>query len=144
MNAERTIIDQELCTKVKFMLAGGASNAEAAALLKTSSATVSRIKSAGFSAEQFRVNNDRRRDEDREKRLKKLDEAIDEVRRADAADKPIDGQIMMDLKQPEEPKAETPATDNISKLIRFQAGQMQKVLDALGQIAELLRKSGDF
>lgn len=143
MNAERTIINQELCTKVKYMLAGGANNAQVAALLGTSSATVSRIKAAGFSADQFRLNNDRRRDEDRQKRLERLDAAIDEVRKADAADKPIDGQIMMDLKEAEEQKSEAPATDDISKLIRFQAGQMKKVLDALGQIADLLRKSGE-
>lgn len=153
-NGRKVVIDKELCRKVELMLKGGASTTEVGGHLGISSATVSRIKTAGFSVEQFMLNNDKRREDDQRKRIEKLNAAIEEVRGDKNATKesmlmfvPADnvvgqiaGQMEMDLKKPaEEQKAETM---DIEKLKRFYAAQIQKIVDAIQALATALQ-AGD-
>lgn len=149
-NGRKVVIDKELCRKVELMLKGGASATEVGGHLGISSATVSRIKTAGFSVEQFMLNNDKRREEDQKKRIERLDAAIAEVRSDKNAGKEslmmaapagmIPGQMEMDLKKPaEDQKTETM---DIEKLKRFYAAQIQKIVDAITALASALQ-AGD-
>lgn len=151
MNGRKVIIDQALCRKVELLIKGGAPHAEVAQICGISAATVSRIKTAGFSAEQFMANNDKRREEDQKKRLEALDNAIAEVRSdpnatehsltmAAPATGQIKGQIQMDLEKPaEEQKGELV---DLEKLKRFYAAQIQKLVDAITALASALQ-AGD-
>ena len=60
MSNERTTIDQALCRKVQILLNGGATGQEVAKMENISEGTVSRIRKAGFSAEQYRENTRKR------------------------------------------------------------------------------------
>lgn len=104
--AERLVVDQRMCDTVKFMLAGGAPVMKVQALMGISPATISRIRSAGFSAQQFMENNAKRREEDAKKQQrareqkKKYDEYTAEAERT-AAWQPeamrLPGQVQMEL-----------------------------------------------
>lgn len=143
MKKERTQITQELCDHVKILLAGGANIDKAAEITKTGHATISRIKAAGFDAEVYRKNQQQRK-------AKKKPEVVLTIKHEE-----LDGQMKMDLQAAEEPKAEM---SDQTKLMRFQAGQAEKIIgqmmvnvdallmkmdrmnDTLGQILRAVRK----
>ena len=112
-------VNQELCRKVQIMLAG-AKSGEVAQLLGTSKTTVSRIKMAGFDAEAYKKNTEKR---------------VAEENRAEAEEKQepaqVEGQISMDDLQAEEPPKEM---SDQTKLMRFQAAQVEKILTKLASI----------
>ena len=123
MKKERTIITQELCDHVKILLAGGATAQKAAEITKTGHATISRIKAAGFDAEVYR---------------KKQAERTEKGKKT--AEDQLKGQMQMDLQQEEEHKAEM---SDQTKLMRFQAGQVDKLIMQMNFIRDKLEKLND-
>ena len=113
MKKERTQITQELCDHVKILLAGGANLNKAAEITKTGHATISRIKAAGFDAEVYRQQQLKRQE-------KKKPEVVMTINHEE-----LDGQMKMDLQAAEEPK---PEMSDQTKLMRFQAGQVEKII----------------
>lgn len=65
MADKRKDITQEICDQVKFLIKGGATNKKAGAFVGLSATTISRIRTAGYSAEGFRKNNEARREEEK-------------------------------------------------------------------------------
>lgn len=126
--AKKLEITQELCRKVQIMLAG-AKAPEVAKLLGISDKTVYRIVKAGFDAEQYRKDTEARREQ------KKPEEK--------PAEEQVPGQISMELPEKEEKKE----TGDQSKLMRFQAGQadklymmLNKINDNICQILRMMQK----
>ena len=66
MKKERIVIDEVFCRMVELMLKGGANRKEIRERLGVSSATISRIKTAGFNAEKYAENTARRVMEEKE------------------------------------------------------------------------------
>ena len=135
MSKERTVIDQALCRQVELLLRGGASGLEAARITNTSSGTISRIKAAGFDAGVYKENTENRIA--REKAQKVSADVVRTLERMQE-EKEVPGQIRMEL--PEEVNEQT-------KMMRFQAAQVEKVLrkletinDTLNMIIRVIRK----
>ena len=63
MAEKRKDITQAMCDHVKLLIKGGATNKTAGALIGVSATTISRIRTAGYSAEKFKENNEARRGE---------------------------------------------------------------------------------
>lgn len=118
MKKEKTKITQELCRKVQIMLAGAKAK-EVAGLLGISETTVSRIKAAGFSAEQYEKNTAARKAEEKKPEVVLKPFPMDPP----PAEEQCAGQISMEDLQAEAQKAEM--SDTV-KLMRFIAGQMDK------------------
>ena len=125
MKKERTQINQELCDHVRILLAGGANIDKAAQITKTGHATVSRIKAAGFDAEVYRQQQQKRQ-------AKKKPEVVLTIKHEE-----LDGQMKMDLQDAEEPKE---MSDQI-KLMRFQAAQADKICEKITKQAIIINET---
>ena len=144
---KRTNVTEELCRAVQLMMAGNPDQKEVARLLGTSATTVSRIKAAGFDYATFLANTDRRRVEQQNARadaaIERINTEIDKVRAAEAQTVP--GQIRMEI--PEKPleaeKQESvtlPMSDQV-KMMRFIAGQVDRVVKALGEVLAAVKEN---
>ena len=132
MKKERVVIDQKMCRMVELMLKGGAAPKEISEQLNISKTTVSRIKSAGFSAEQYEKDKTQR--------------VIEEKTKATAEEQPerepeVPGQMQMQLpvdymtaKMEREITTEKPEMSDQVKMMRFVASQVDKVIMKLDQI----------
>ena len=154
-NGRKVVIDQALCRKVELLVKGGAKHSEVGSICGISSATVSRIRTAGFNAEKFQRNNDIRREAEQKKRMDALDNAIEEVRSdknaspesllmyvpADKVVGQIKGQMQMDLKKPAEEEKSEPI--DLEKWKRFYAAQIQKLVNAITALASALQTGGE-
>lgn len=133
MKKERVVIDQKMCRMVELMLKGGAAPKEISEQLNISKTTVSRIKSAGFSAEQYEKDKTQR--------------VIEEKTKATAEEQPerepeVPGQMQMQLpvdymaaaKIEREISTEKPEQNDQAKMMRFVAAQVDKVIMKLDQI----------
>jgi len=89
---ERATVTQGMCDHAQLLLRGGANNREAARLLGVSSATVSRMKTAGFSVIVFNQNTERRRIEESNRKMQQ--ELEEDVNKWDAE---VKGQLQMVL-----------------------------------------------
>ena len=131
---KKVAITQDLCRMVELMLKGGAKQKEVGARLGISKATVSRIKTAGYDAEQYRKNTTERVEkenqaEEEEKirfpltveKVEATEDGISVVARQ--AEEQVPGQICMNLQPAEEQKQEM---SDQTKLMRFIAGQVDK------------------
>ena len=132
--ANRTQITETICKQAQLMRKGGANQTEIGKLLGINPCTVSRIESAGFSYEQYLEN--RRIAKEKEKKAK------EQPQEQEPAEEQVPGQIEMEL------VAAKPAemTDQV-KLMRFQAGQIDKLVlkldhinDTLNMILRVMRK----
>ena len=112
-------VNQELCRKVQIMLAGAKAK-EVAGLLGISETTVSRIKAAGFSAEQYEKNTAARKAEEKKPEVVLKPFPMDPP----PAEEQCAGQISMEDLQPAE--EQKPEMTDQTKLMRFIAGQMDK------------------
>lgn len=65
MAEKRKDITQAMCDQVKFLIKGGATNKKAGEFIGVSATTISRIRTAGYNAEEFRKNNEARREEEK-------------------------------------------------------------------------------
>ena len=136
---KRTNVTEELCRKVQLMMAGNPDQKEVARLLGTSATTVSRIKAAGFDYATFLANTDRRRVEQKNARadaaIERINKEIEKVRAAEAQTVP--GQIRMEI--PEKPaEAEKPEMSEQVKMMRFIAGQVDRIVKALEEVKKAL------
>jgi len=155
MSKTRLNVTQGLCDHVQILMKGGATAKTAGFLTGISQSTVSRIMAAGYDAEQFKANNEQRREKDNteRQRIKQLRTANelqsiysptpDELRftqtQAKAPEDQVPGQMTMDLLgnvKMEEPQ-------DMNKMMRFQAAQVDKILMKLSQlndnVCQLLR-----
>lgn len=150
---KKVAITQDLCRMVELMLKGGAKPQEIGERLDISKTTVSRIKTAGYDAEQYRKNTTER--VEKENQADKAAEGIqfplkvEHVAMKDGGveivctkpEEQVPGQISMDLQPAEEQKAEM--SDQV-KLMRFQAAQVEKITSKLDKVidymAQILRK----
>lgn len=127
---KKVVITQDLCRMVELMLKGGAQAKEISERMGISKATVSRIKTAGYSLEQYQKNTTERVEKENQAEEQKEQEP-----------EQVPGQISMDLQPAEEPAAEM---SNQVKMMRFQAAQVEKVLAKLDKIndniCQLLRR----
>ena len=139
---KRTNVTEELCRAVQLMMAGNPDQKEVARLLGTSATTVSRIKAAGFDYQTFLKNTELRKIEQQtvkaEAAVEKINAEIDKVRAAEAQTVP--GQIRMEI--PEKPlEAEKPEMSDQVKMMRFIAGQVDRVVKALGEVLAAVKES---
>lgn len=140
-------VNQELCRKVQIMLAGAKAK-EVAGLLGISETTVSRIKAAGFSAEQYEKNTAARKAEEKKPEVVLKPFPVDPL----PAEEQCAGQISMEDLQKEEQKQEM--SDTV-KLMRFLAGKFDsresteamcagvisaKLDNVIDYLAQILRK----
>ena len=129
MKKERVVIDQKMCRMVELMMKGGASTSEISEQMKISKATISRIKTAGFSALQYAANTAMR------------------VLNAKAGTwvpeaEETEGQIQMEMpvdyteaaRMEREITTEKPEMSDQVKMMRFVASQVDKVVMKLDQI----------
>ena len=132
MKKERVVIDQKMCRMVELMMKGGAPTAEISEQMKISKATISRIKSAGFSAEQYAANTALR------VQNAKAGTWVPEAEEAE-------GQIQMEMpvdyteaaRMEREITTEKPEMSDQVKMMRFVAAQVDKVIMKLDQIYNL-------
>lgn len=153
--AKRAQVNDQICKQVQLMRRGGANQTEVGKLLGINPCTVSRIESAGFSYEQYLEN--RRIAKEKEKKAKEQAEEPqapglpegtyhwktgDEWPGQRVPEEQVPGQIEMELvdKKPQE------MSDQV-KLMRFQAGQIDKLVlkldhinDTLNMILRVMRK----
>lgn len=150
---KKVAITQDLCRMVELMMKGGAKPQEIGERLGISKTTVSRIKTAGYDAEQYRKNTTER--VEKENLADKAAEGIQFPLKVEHVivedggveivcrrpEEQVPGQISMDLQPAEEQKAEM--SDQV-KLMRFQAAQVEKITTKLDKLidymAQILRK----
>ena len=129
MKKERVVIDQKMCRMVELMMKGGASTSEISEQMKISKATISRIKTAGFSALQYAANTALR------VQNAKAGTWVPEAEEAE-------GQIQMEMpvdyteaaRMEREITTEKPEMSDQVKMLRFVASQVDKVVMKLDQI----------
>lgn len=135
---KRTQVTEELCRAVQLMMAGNPDQKEVARLLGTSATTVSRIKAAGFDYQTFLKNTEARKTEKQTVSMERINAEIEKVRQAEAQEMP--GQIRMEI--PEKPlEAEKPEMSEQVKMMRFIAGQVDRVVKALGEVLAAVKES---
>ena len=155
---KKVAITQDLCRMVELMLKGGAQQKEVGERMGISKATVSRIKAAGYDAEQYRKNTTER--VEKENMAEKTEEekqilgiryplTVEKVEMSEGgvsvtarqAEEQVEGQMEMELPLPVTITAE----DLQVKLMRFQAAQVEKILAKLEKIndnlCQILRKA---
>ena len=130
--AKKTQITEQICKQAQLMRKGGANQTEIGKLLGVNPCTISRIEAAGFDLGKYQENLKARREKERRKA---------EEPETQPAEEQVPGQMEMDLT----PK--TPEMTDQVKLMRFQAGQVDKLYmkletinDTLSQILRVLRK----
>ena len=136
MSKERLTIDQALCDLVRYVLQGGANVQRAAKMTGASTATISRIKAAGFSADRYMENTKQRlKDERIQQRL--------EAQEMKSLEPEVPGQMKMELPAEEQ----KPEMTEQAKMMRFQAAQVDKLYmmlnrinDNLSQLLRAIRK----
>lgn len=136
MMKDRITIDEKLCRKVQLMLGSGASTGEVAELMGVSTATVSRIKKAGYSAKQYEENT-KQRLMDEKKKTGATISAEEVIAAVTAEGEQVPGQMEMDLT----PK--TPEMSDQTKMMRFQAHQADRIMMMQQGIMNKLEKVND-
>lgn len=135
---KRTQVTEELCRAVQLMMAGNPDQKEVARLLGTSATTVSRIKAAGFDYQTFLKNTEARKTEKQNVSMERINAEIEKVRQAEAQEMP--GQIRMEI--PEKPlEAEKPEMSEQVKMMRFIAGQVEKIIEKLDEVLAAVKES---
>lgn len=150
---KRVVVDQKLCNKVRKLRRAGLSIKETADMLNIGRTTVDRIISAKFDDALYAVNVGSRRADDRRKRLAEEQKAEAAAAINEEAVKPhvsTGGQLQMDL-QIDQEKTPTSYQEALAqyaesfglderdkKLMRFEAGQVDKICARLDKIYDLL------
>ena len=132
--ATKVQINDQICKQVELMRRGGANQTEIGKLMGISAPTICRIEKAGFNYEQY-LENKRISREKEQKAKEQAEEPQQE-------EEQVPGQIEMELiaAKPQE------MSDQV-KLMRFQAGQIDKLVlkldhinDTLNMILRVMRK----
>ena len=153
---KKVAITQDLCRMVELMLKGGAQQKEVGERLGISKATVSRIKTAGYDAEQYRKNTTERVEKENQAeeqiiipikpgKVIRVDQKPDEITVTEMEEEQVPGQICMDLKPAEEQK---PEMSDQTKLMRFLAGKFgdeyELISACMGSLTHHLVKIEDY
>ena len=152
---KKVAITQDLCRMVELMLKGGAQQKEVGQRLGISKATVSRIKTAGYDAEQYRKNTTERVEKENQAEVSiplvpgkvlRADQNANGITVTEMEEEQVPGQICMDLQPAEEqkPAEEHDAEDLQTKMMRFLGGKFGGVEKAEGLIVEKLDKIIDY
>ena len=152
---KKVAITQDLCRMVELMLKGGAKQKEVGERLGISKATVSRIKTAGYDAEQYRKNTTERVEKENQAEVSiplvpgkvlRVDQNANGITVTEMEEEQVPGQICMDLQPAEEqkPAEEHDAEDLQTKMMRFLGGKFGGVEKAEGLIVEKLDKIIDY
>ena len=152
---KKVAITQDLCRMVELMLKGGAQQKEVGQRLGISKATVSRIKTAGYDAEQYRKNTTERVEKENQAEVSiplvpgkvlRVDQNANGITVTEMEEEQVPGQICMDLQPAEEqkPAEEHDAEDLQTKMMRFLGGKFGGVEKAEGLIVEKLDKIIDY
>ena len=152
---KKVAITQDLCRMVELMLKGGAHQKEVGERLGISKATVSRIKTAGYDAEQYRKNTTERVEKENQAEVSiplvpgkvlRVDQNANGITVTEMEEEQVPGQICMDLQPAEEQKpAEEPDAEDLqTKMMRFLGGKFGGVEKAEGLIVEKLDKIIDY
>ena len=132
--ATKVQINDQICKQVELMRRGGANQTEIGKLMGISAPTICRIEKAGFNYEQYLEN--KRISREKEQKAKEHAEEPQQE------EEQVPGQIEMELiaAKPQE------MSDQV-KLMRFQAGQIDKLVlkldhinDTLNMILRVMRK----
>ena len=132
--ATKVQINDQICKQVELMRRGGANQTEIGKLMGISAPTICRIEKAGFNYEQY-LENKRISREKEQKAKEQAEEPQQE-------EEQVPGQIEMELiaAKPQEMSEQV-------KLMRFQAGQIDKLVlkldhinDTLNMILRVMRK----
>ena len=131
MKKERPVIDQKMCRMVELLMKGGAKPREIHEQMGISSATISRIKTAGFSAMQYAANTALR--VQNAKAGTWVPEEEEEAGQIRMEMLPVDytaaaAQIEREI------TTEKPEMSDQVKMMRFVASQVDKVVMKLDQI----------
>lgn len=153
---KKIAITQDLCRMVELMLKGGAQQKEVGERLGISKATVSRIKTAGYDAKQYRKNTTERVEKENQAeeqiiipikpgKVIRVDQKPDEITVTEMEEEQVPGQICMDLHPAEEQK---PEMSDQKKLMRFLAGKFgdeyELISACMGSLTHHLVKIEDY
>lgn len=151
---KKVAITQDLCRMVELMLKGGAQQKEVGERLGISKATVSRIKTAGYDAEQYRKNTTERVEKENQAEVSiplvpgkvlRVDQNANGITVTEMEEEQVPGQICMDLQPAEEQK---PEMSDQTKLMRFLAGKTEELKDntkmCAADIGVMLAKIEDY
>lgn len=119
--AKKTKITEQLCKQIELMRKGGANQTEVGRLLGINGCTVSRIEAAGYDFAKYTENRKIRREKEAAAKKQETEETP-------AEEQPIEGQIEMDL------TVMKPEMSDQTKMMRFQAAQIDKLIMKLDQI----------
>ena len=145
MAKERLIITQGLCDKVKKLATHGMEQKEIADMLGISTATIGRIKAAGYDEKLFRLKNEKRSQAEKQKKI--MDRHMQEIMEQDRKDieaaikrrdklfgiktsdpgrgehmaAQVPGQLEMDLPEKKEP------AEGQQKMFKFLEGKFDEV-----------------
>ena len=132
--AKRAQVTDQICKQIQLMRKGGANQTEIGKLLGISAPTISRIESAGFNYEKYLENKRIAREKEQK--------AKEQAEEPQKAEEQVPGQIEMELVD-----AKPAEMSEQVKMMRFQAGQIDKLVlkldhinDTLCQILRVLRK----
>ena len=132
---KKTQVTELICKQVQLMRKGGANQTEIGKLLGMNPCTVSRIEAAGYDLEKYTENRKIQRKKEKKAKEPKVELVYDpsiaeEYRQEQAAkaEEPIEGQIEMEL------TVEKPEMSEQTKMMRFQAAQVDKMIMKLDQI----------
>ena len=151
--AKKTQITEQICKQIQLMRKGGANQTEIGLLLGINPSTVSRIEKAGFDVKTYLENKRLAREKEKAAKAVTVELVYDptiaeEYRREQEqkAEEQVPGQMEMDLK-PKPAEHDETLGDMQTKMMRFQAGQIDKLYmkletinDTMSQILRALRK----
>ena len=133
--AKRTQITEALCEQARLMRKGGANQTTIGKLLGVNPCTISRIEAAGYDLVTYTENRKAQREKEKKAKEPQVELVYDpsiaeEYRREQAAkaEDKLAGQIEMEL------TTEKPEMSEQTKMMRFQAAQIDKVIMKLDQI----------
>lgn len=134
---EKKRITQEDCDIARFFMKRGKKIKDISEMLGVDASTVSKMKAGDFRLDQYleiRKENNRKQAEKKALAQQKM-MVIDLVPKAETPEM-LAGQMQMDLK-PAKPEAEAPEMSDQTKMMRFIAGQIDKVttMNAVGMDA---------
>lgn len=134
--SKRTIVDQKMCDMVRMMMAGKPKIKTVADMLGVGASTIQRIQAAGFDAQKYKQLTGERKAKERQDKEPAAEDTQE-----------LPGQIKMFFPEGgNEPPVQLMPIQIVdeNKLIRFLAGQVEKICALLiridDRLAQLLRK----
>ena len=125
---KKTQITDQICRQAQLMRKGGANQLQVAELLGINGSTVSRIEAAGFDLKTYQENRRVRKEKEEEKKRKE----------EQPAEEQLAGQIEMQLDPEEEILDQKPEMSEQTKMMRFQAAQVDKIIMRLNQLNDTM------